>query len=49
MEPKAARSLCRDAIEKHLGAGIDAAVGEFESRLEFPRREVRRLFAESLS
>lgn len=47
--PKAARALCSAVIEKHLGVGIEAAIIEFESRLEFPRREVRRMFAESLS
>ena len=47
--PKAARALCSAAIEKYLGVDIDAAVEEFDSRLEFPRREVRRMFAESLS
>lgn len=46
--PKAARALCSAAIEKYLGVGIEAAAEEFESRLELPRREVRRLFAESL-
>lgn len=45
--PTVARQLCRDAIEKYLG-DIDKARGEFDSRLELPRREVRRIFAESL-
>ena len=49
VEPKAARELCSAVIEKYLGTSIDAAAAKFESRLEFPRREVRRLFAESLS
>lgn len=49
VEPKAARELCSAVIEKYLGTSIDAAAAEFESRLELPRREVRRLFAESLS
>lgn len=45
--PDAARNLCRNAIEKHLGS-VDAAVEEFESRLELPRRELRERFAASL-
>ncbi len=45
--PTVARQLCRYAVEKYLG-DIDKAWLEFDSRLELPRREVRRIFAESL-
>ena len=42
--PVAARSLCKDAIEKYLGS-IQDALEQFQSRLKLPRDDLRQRFA----